>query len=129
MKKDARRGISPVIATVIIVAVAIAIAIAVAGWIMGLWGGFGQTESLKVFPDSYINATNDTLILNVQNVGGSTAQIYKIEVSGEALSDAAANYPIVLDPGVRDKLIILLDTDGNTGNGAEIDASAGVAYT
>ncbi|GBF09550.1 hypothetical protein apy_12750, partial [Aeropyrum pernix] len=35
-----RRGISPVIATVIIVAVAIAISIAVAGWLFGLWGSF-----------------------------------------------------------------------------------------
>ncbi|MEB3779426.1 MAG: DUF4352 domain-containing protein, partial [Desulfurococcales archaeon] len=57
MTRKTRQGISPVIATVIIVAVAIAIAIAVAGWIMGLWGGFGKTESLKVFPDSYINTT------------------------------------------------------------------------
>ena len=36
-KMKARRGISPVIATVIIVAVAIAIALAVASWLFGIW--------------------------------------------------------------------------------------------
>ncbi len=44
-----RKGISPVIATVIIVAVAIAISIAVAGWLFGLWGGFaGGTPQITV---------------------------------------------------------------------------------
>ncbi|MEB3774458.1 MAG: DUF4352 domain-containing protein [Desulfurococcales archaeon] len=82
----ARKGISPVIATVIIVAVAIAISIAVAGWIMGLWGGFGQTESLKVFPDSYGDAANDQVVLIIQNTGGSTAQVYKVVVSNEEVA-------------------------------------------
>ena len=44
-----RRGISPVIATVIIVAVAIAIAIAVAFWMTGIVGIFtGQVEQLQI---------------------------------------------------------------------------------
>ena len=44
-----RKGISPVIATVIIVAVAIAIAIAVAFWMTGIVGIFtGQVEQLQI---------------------------------------------------------------------------------
>ena len=120
-----RKGISPVIATVIIVAVAIAISIAVAGWLMGLWGGFGQTESLKVFPDSYINVTSGELHLIVQNVGGSTARIYKIEISGTEIPDAnitqpAGGYPITIQAG--QKIEIVANVQG-------INPQAGVAYT
>ena len=78
-----RKGISPVIATVIIVAVALAIAIAVVGWIMGIWGAVtGGTELLKLYPDSYINASYKYIVLHIKNEGGGTAVIYKIEVSG-----------------------------------------------
>ena len=134
-----RRAISPVIATVIIVAVAIAISIAVAGWLMGLWGGFGQTESLKIFPDSYIDSANDQLILHIQNVGGSPAQIYKIEVSGNEIAltgtnivndpdgvfDANTN-TIILNPGQEATITIAIADDNGT---IILDAQAGVAYT
>ena len=80
-----RKGISPVIATVIIVAVALAIAIAVVGWIMGIWGAVtGGTEMLKIYPDSYIKTgTGEScIIIHLRNEGGGSAVIYKIEVSG-----------------------------------------------
>ncbi|MEB3764630.1 MAG: DUF4352 domain-containing protein [Desulfurococcales archaeon] len=76
-----RRGISPVIATVIIVAVAIAISIAVAGWLMGLWGTFGTTEQLQVLPNSTLNTTN-TFKICVKNTGSKTATITEIEFVG-----------------------------------------------
>jgi len=81
-----RKGISPVIATVIIVAVALAIAIAAVGWVMGIWGSVtGGTEVLKIMPDSNITIqteNNATLFLHVKNEGGATAKIIKIEVVG-----------------------------------------------
>ncbi len=128
-----RKGISPVIATVIIVAVAIAISIAVAGWLMGLWSGFGQTESLKIFPDSYANATADTFYIIVQNTGGSPAQIYKIEIAGKTFTQFSVdtnldgqpdqtNLTVVtVQPG--EKLAIIIDATN------QIDVASGVAYT
>jgi len=80
----ARKGISPVIATVIIVAVAIAISIAVAGWLMGLWTGFSKTEAIQILPDSYVNSTD--LVLHLQNKGGSSSTIYKIVFDGKTLT-------------------------------------------
>ena len=129
----ARKGISPVIATVIIVAVAIAISIAVAGWLMGLWGGFGQTESLKTFPDSYVDVANGQLVLHIQNVGGSPAQIYKIEISGvpadltqatatgNGIQVDATNGIITIQPGGEGTITVPLP--------AGVNAAAGVAYT
>ena len=79
-----RKGISPVIATVIIVAVALAIAIAVVGWIMGIWGAVtGGTEALKIMLDSvlYINDTKAaTLVLHIRNEGSGSAIIDKIVI-------------------------------------------------
>ncbi|MCE4625513.1 MAG: DUF4352 domain-containing protein [Desulfurococcales archaeon] len=127
-----RKGISPVIATVIIVAVAIAISIAVAGWLMGLWGGFGKTESLKIFPDSYVDVANGALVLHIQNVGGSPAQIYKIEVGGAAVDLTTATATgtginvdttkgiITIDPGAEGTITVSLPTG--------VNAAAGVAY-
>jgi len=104
-----RKGISPVIATVIIVAVALAIAIAVVGWIMGIWGAVtGGTEMLKIYPDSYISSDtsgNPILYLHVENTGGATAVIYKIEVSNITISMAT---PQSLSPGIHTTLSITL---------------------
>lgn len=79
-----RKGISPVIATVIIVAVAIAISIAVAGWLMGLWGTFGTTEQLTIMPDTSLKAgtSTSTLTLHVKNTGSKAAVIIKVELVG-----------------------------------------------
>jgi len=89
------RGISPVIATVIILAVTVAIAVAVIGWITGLFGAAtGGTEQLQIMPDSNITVTttNGTtvskLYLHVVNKGGDVT-IYKIEVSGVGAADIA----------------------------------------
>lgn len=147
-----RKAISPVIATVIIVAVAIAISIAVAGWIMGLWSGFGQTESIKIFPDSYAvdDGTNGYLVLHLQNVGGSPAQIYKIEVAGYTITDQDGNViyvntqdptapidpnqavsvtpnaslPYTIDPGEELYMVVVV-TDPN----GAVKFASGVAYT
>ncbi|MEM2659536.1 MAG: archaellin/type IV pilin N-terminal domain-containing protein, partial [Zestosphaera sp.] len=40
------KAISPILATVILIAVTLVIAIGVIGWIMGIWGSFGATETL-----------------------------------------------------------------------------------
>ncbi len=74
------RGISPVIATVIIVAVAVAISIAVVSWIMNVWGTIsGGVEMIKIYPDSKIY-DNGTVVLHLKNDGSATAVISKIEV-------------------------------------------------
>jgi len=76
------KAISPILATVILIAVTLVIAIGVIGWIMGIWGTFGATETIQVYPDSFINATDKILILHVKNTGSATAVIYKIEIVG-----------------------------------------------
>jgi flagellin-like protein len=80
-----RRGISPVIATVIIVAVTIAVAIAVAFWmtgIVGLFTGFEQVQIVSAVP-TFDNAANQfTIILTVKNTGTAPAAIDNIFING-----------------------------------------------
>lgn len=102
------KGIEPIIAVVILVAVTLVIAIGVIGWIMGWWGTFGATESIRVYPDSYI--TNDMLYLHIKNEGSAAAVIYKIEVSGLGTAnitdtngtlDKPSDGEVKVDPGAE----------------------------
>ena len=90
-----RKGISPILATVIIIAVTLVIAIGVIGWIMGIWGGFGTTESLQIYPDSKLY-DDGTIALHVKNTGSATATIKKVEVVG---TQCSASGSWVLDAG------------------------------
>jgi len=77
-----RKAISPIIATVILIAVTLAIGVAIAAWIMGIWGGMGGTESLKILPNSTLTVNNDrvTLQLTIKNDGSRDAKIVGVEV-------------------------------------------------
>ena len=104
-----RKGISPVIATVIIVAVTIAVAIAVAFWmtgIVGLFTGFEQLQITSIFDDQ------NGIHLIVRNTGTSTASIIDVYVNNYPIDQVNAqfqcdnnnnplgpNNPITLRPG------------------------------
>jgi flagellin-like protein len=77
-----RKAISPIIATVILIAVTLAIGVAIAAWIMGLWGGMGGTETLKILPNSTLTVSNDnvTLKLTIKNDGSRDARVVGVEV-------------------------------------------------
>jgi len=75
------KAISPILATVILIAVTLVIAIGVIGWIMGIWGTFGTTETIQIYPDSKLY-TNGNITLYVKNTGTATAVIYKVEIVG-----------------------------------------------
>ena len=87
------KGISPVIATVILVAVAIAIAIAVAFWMTGIIGLFTRFEKIEI---TYIYATKSgttwTITLKAKNTGTADATIDNVFINGKPVSaiDAAS---------------------------------------
>ena len=101
-RKLNRRGISPVIATIIIVAVAIAIAIAVAFWVVGIAGLFTRFEKLEI---SYIycserDATGKPIItIAVKNTGSATATIDEVFINGLPDSNARDALSTSLAPG------------------------------
>jgi len=105
-----RRGISPVIATVIIVAVTIAVAIAVAFWMTGIVGLFTGFEQIQI---TTVYDTNNGIHILLRNTGTSTVAITEVYLNNFPLTTVlqnvaqfrcdtsvlTANQPITINPG------------------------------
>ncbi|MEM2687782.1 MAG: DUF4352 domain-containing protein [Thermoproteota archaeon] len=97
-----RRGVSPVITTVIIVAVGITIAIAVALWMTGLVGAFMGYEKIEV-RSAYASPVEDeengnagwTVSITVTNTGSSPTKIDNIFVNNVPIDQWSG--PITLE--------------------------------
>lgn len=77
-----RRGISPVIATVILVAVAITVAIAISYWMGGISSQYAKFESVDIISGSCTNTGgNWTLSFSLKNSGTSTASLLSIFIN------------------------------------------------
>ena len=95
------KAISPILATVILIAVTLVIAIGVIGWIMGIWGTFGSTETLQIMPDSKLY-TNGTVSLTVKNSGTASAVVYKVEVVG--VGSSTLSNKVTIAPGATESI-------------------------
>ncbi|MEM0172176.1 MAG: archaellin/type IV pilin N-terminal domain-containing protein [Thermoproteota archaeon] len=84
MLKD-KRGISPVITTVILVAVGIALAVAIGLWMSGLVSTFTRFEKLEITSAYAIaNTTNNTwkVYVTAKNTGSADATITSVLING-----------------------------------------------
>ena len=85
-----RRGVSPVITTVIIVAVGITIAIAVALWMTGLVGAFMGYEKIEIRSCYAAPATTGggwTVKMTFNNTGSSPTKIDMIFINNVPIGD------------------------------------------
>jgi flagellin-like protein len=108
-----RRGISNVVATIILIAVAIALAVAVAVWVFGLAGGAAKTATLQIQAMS-LNATSDTLTLMVNNPSSGTIAINAFTLSGLSCTLASGQSPVVIPGGAQGELTITISSSGVT---------------
>ena len=87
--RKSKKGISTVIATIIIVAIAIVMAIAVAYWAMGIGTSFTRFEKLT-FTNAYVTGapTNYKVNFALKNTGTATATVdpSTIFLNGQPLS-------------------------------------------
>ena len=113
-----RKGISPVIATVIIVAVTIAVAIAVAFWMTGIVGLFTSVEKLEI-TYAYAEKTDDgwKVTIAVNNTGTTPTSIDRIMINGVdiksttcsgATISSPSNLPVTLNPGTGQQIQITI---------------------
>jgi len=92
-----RRGISPVISTIIIVAVAIAISIAVAFWLGGITAIFTRFEKLEI-TNAYATVAGElnwTVHISVKNTGTTDATITDILVNNIPYSEYGSQINII----------------------------------
>jgi flagellin-like protein len=108
-----KRGISPIIATVILVVITIALAVGVALWMSGIIGGAGRGEQLGILPDSNMTLSSSdntiaTIWLHVKNSGSADAQIIAVKLNGVNLpsSDIQTSAPITVKAGSDFNFII-----------------------
>lgn len=84
-----RRGISPVIATVIIVAVTIAVSIAVAYWMGGLASFFTRFEKIEIgtaYATGSESSGFEIILTPIKNTGSADASITDVYINGKLLS-------------------------------------------
>jgi flagellin-like protein len=101
-----RRGISNVVATIILIAVAIALAVAVAVWVFGLAGGAAKTATLQIQAMSLYS--NGTLILMVNNPSSSAISINAFTLGGLTCALASGSNPVVIPGGTQGELTITI---------------------
>ncbi|MEM1681136.1 MAG: archaellin/type IV pilin N-terminal domain-containing protein [Sulfolobales archaeon] len=89
------KGISPVIATVILVAVALVLAVALASWVMGIWGTLGSTGVIRIV-SAALNTSNVSVTL--VNEGTETSTIKSINVGNATTSNCNLTS---VDPGAQ----------------------------
>jgi len=92
-----KKGISPILATVILIAVTLVIAVGVIGWVMGIWGSMGKTETLKIISGNITVPSNGsaTLYLDIINQGTVDATIYKVVVGSQEFTSTSITSPTI----------------------------------
>jgi flagellin-like protein len=89
MKKllKSKKGLSPVVAAIILIAVTVAVSIAVAAWMGSLTIGFMETSELTITHVDFTigDATTGRIFVNVTNSGTSSFTVKNIRVNGEIM--------------------------------------------
>jgi flagellin-like protein len=120
-----RKGISPVIATVILVAVAITVSVSVAYWMGGISSLYTRLEKIEVQSIVALKgvAGNYTITLAVKNTGSADATIDSVFINGKPLSQFT---------GVTTNLVVggtSVVAGGSTTVEVYVAANAGVPFS
>ena len=146
MRNTKKRGISPVIATVILVAIAIVISIAAAFWMTGLLSSFTSYEKVQIIT-SYAtrSGTEYTVYVNMTNIGAANVTVTEILINDKSFgtysgvkiyngttSEITDKLPWSFGPGQKFNLIITGLTTATFKPGTAIKVSimtaSGVTY-
>ncbi len=79
--RKSKRGLSPVVASIILIAVTVAVSIAVAAWMGALSVGFMQTEQLQI-TNAEFTTGGTGIVLSVRNTGTSDITISSATING-----------------------------------------------
>jgi flagellin-like protein len=87
MKKllKSKKGLSPVVAAIILIAVTVAVSIAVAAWMGSLTIGFMETSELTITDVEFDTNPPGSIFVYVTNSGTSSFTVRNIRVNGEIM--------------------------------------------
>ena len=114
-----RRGIEPIIATVILVAVALIIAVAVVGYLMGLFGGLTGGNPQITITNIALKKNENKLEMYISNTGAGSDRLLKVEV--------IANGSLVAST-VPGGTAVVTTIQGNFKGWVSIDLNTGTNY-
>jgi len=116
---NAKKGISPVIATIILIAITIVIAIAVAGWVFGLFGSYSRTQAVTIVASaSSCNTTNCSIMLS--NQGGSAVTVVSASVDGQTIPVASISGSTVISAGGSGTVVVYFPSSYTAGQTVQV---------
>ena len=120
--RRAIRGVSPVLATLILIVVAVIAGLIVYGWVTGWIGGKLPTEEVRI--DRIYLVDKSTLRLIVTNTGRVTVTIDYVWVvnatTGKTLSYDLTGSPVSLDPGETKSIELTSGSPHNLSEGGTV---------
>lgn len=81
IRKMKKKGISPVIASIILIAITIAIAIAVAGWVFGIFGGVTTYAKVTIVAATWDVTPGNNITFCVTNTGTAPTSVVGARVT------------------------------------------------
>jgi len=84
--RKAKKGISPVIATIILIAITIVIAIAVAAWVFGLFKSYSGNANGVTILSGVSSCSNNQCIIVLSNQGSNSVSVIGASVNGQQVS-------------------------------------------
>jgi flagellin-like protein len=95
LKKDAK-GISPLIATLLLIAIAVAASVITYSWVMSMIGSQSTQAQTAVRIDNVgLNLTSDSVTVTIRNIGSVSADIVTV---GVKLTSAASYSTVDVSP-------------------------------
>ena len=126
MAPRSRRGISPVLATLILIVIAVVAGLVVYSWIMG-W--IGTQKQQVAFAIKVVRTSDTSYTVEIRNVGSITVTLSKVTVTdpdGDIHEGTTFTPSGTLDPGDS---ATATTSDTNEGTGDDTTASTGTEVT
>jgi flagellin-like protein len=126
--KKNSKGLSPVVASIILIAVTVAVSVVVAAWMGGMTIGLmGNAEQVSI--TNYQFSATDTVVLNVRNTGTATITLDSATIDGAIVTTITPVPPSTdLNIGKGETGTYSLIIPGSVAN-ADGDFSAGAQYS
>jgi flagellin-like protein len=119
-----RKGISPLIATLLLIAIAVAASVITYSWVMSMIGSQSQQAQTQVRIDSITwNVAGNTLNVTVRNTGsvGATIETVSVRLS----TQASTWYPVTISTAIATGTTAEVEWDGTS---TELTLAASSSY-